>query len=257
MSQKHVAAVCHPQNYSQNFLTSAKTIHTLLNDTDINHCDTVVEIGTGKGHITRQLAKRCKKVITYEIDPRLFKKLDFSKYPNVHAVKADFLQCTLPKGPYKVFANIPFSITTEIIKKLSETPPVCAWVLMEKGAVKRFCGQPRESVQSLLLKPFFDVKAGRSVHRTAFHPMPKVDTAVLCLSRKAVSDIRQSERRHFETFVRQGLTNGLTGRRGMLTKKQVSVALKKMGLPPIQQSDTMLYVQWLCLFRCFCRFGER
>lgn len=159
---------------SQNFLTSRATIQRCLSLARLGPQDTVLEIGTGKGHITRALACRCKRVLTYEIDPDLCRTLEGKLPGNVRLVRGDFLRAPLPKGPYKVFANIPFSLTSAIVSKLTTGPnlPSHMYLFMEKGAAKRFCGLPGESRASLLLRPWFDVKILYHFRREDFHPAP-------------------------------------------------------------------------------------
>lgn len=159
---------------SQNFLTSRATIQRCLSLARLGPQDTVLEIGTGKGHITRALACRCKRVLTYEIDPDLCRTLEGKLPGNVRLVRGDFLRAPLPKGPYKVFANIPFSLTSAIVSKLTTGPnlPSHMYLFMEKGAAQRFCGLPGESRASLLLRPWFDVKILYHFRREDFHPAP-------------------------------------------------------------------------------------
>lgn len=234
---------------SQNFLTSRRVIDGLLRLTDISPADTVLEIGAGKGHITRALAEICGRVLTYEIDPALAARLQGSLPPNVSLYGQDFLRAPLPKGDYKVFANIPFSITTDILRKLTggSNPPKAAWLIMEKGAAMRFCGQPRESSISLLLKPWWEVRIVHRLRREDFHPMPRVDCVLLELRYKSAPDIPLRDRRTWAQFVARGQQYGL---RGMLTTRQTAQALRESGIP---MSATLRYVQWLCLFRCWKR----
>ncbi len=149
-----------PVSVSQNFLTSKATINRLLRLTDIAPSDTVLEIGAGKGHITCELASRAARVISYEIDEELARKLAPTLPDNVQLHARDFLHCALPQSPYKVFANLPFFLTTDILRKLTrgDRAPDAAWLIVEKGAAKRFCGQPRESKMSLSLKPLYDMR---------------------------------------------------------------------------------------------------
>lgn len=145
---------------SQNFLTSSAVIHSALCKTNLGKNDHVIEIGPGKGHITKALARHSAQVTAVELDDALFGKsrYTFAEAPNVRLVQGDFLQFPLPKnGNYKVFSNIPFSITTAILHKLTgcANPPQNAWLTMEKGAARRFAGIPSESLHSLMLKPFF------------------------------------------------------------------------------------------------------
>lgn len=108
-----------PYGISQNFLTDRRIIERLLSRTDISDSDTVLEIGAGKGHITKALSKRSKTVVSYEIDGKLYEKLRPNVAENVRLIRGDFLKCALPKSPYKVFANIPFSKTSEIMRRLT------------------------------------------------------------------------------------------------------------------------------------------
>lgn len=243
--------------YSQNFLTSRRTISRLVALSGLGRQDDVVEIGAGKGHITRALADACRTVQAVELDRKLYEGLQEAPFINVRLIHGDFLAWPLPKTPYKVFSNIPFSITTDIVRKLSRAPnpPLDAWLIMEMGAAKRFCGQPQESIQSLLLKPYFDLRIAQRIDRREFHPMPKVDAALLHLHKRETPDLLSGEMGDFERFIRHSLPYGFFGNRAMLTKKQVATALRLAGLPQIGRSDTLLYVQWLCLFRCWLQFG--
>ena len=247
-----------PYSVSQNFLTSRRTIDRLLGLAGLNERDTVLEIGAGKGHITRALAEKCGKVISYEIDPALYERLNPQLAQNVVLRQGDFLKCRLPGGPYKVFANIPFSSTTDIVRKLTagERMPEEMWLIMEKGAAKRFCGQPRENVSSLLIRPFYDTKIVYHFRREDFHPAPRVDVVMACFKRKSRPDILLSQRDDLEVFLRHSFQHGLFGGKALLTKKQISTALKLEGLPPLRPGDDILYIQWLCLFRCWLRFGR-
>lgn len=134
---------------SQNFLTNYKTIERLLHKTSIIPNDHVIEIGPGKGHATSRLLQGCRKVTAVEIDKSLYDRLKekFTDAENLDLYHHDFLQWRLPSsGKYKVFSNIPFCHTTDILRKLTESknPPIEAWLTMEKGAAKRFMGKPRK-----------------------------------------------------------------------------------------------------------------
>ncbi len=248
-----------PYSISQNFLTSRALIERLLRVTDISARDTVLEIGAGKGHITQVLSERCKKVIAYEIDGKLYERLKPQAAANVQLHHSDFLKCRLPDKSYKVFSNIPFSRTTEILRKLTNAalPPSGIWLVMEKGAAKRFCGLPGENLNSLLLKPFFEPRIVYYFNREDFHPAPRVDTVLLELKRKEKPDIQSTQRHSFYVFVSHGLRFGLFSSRALLTKKQIALALNLAGLPPLEPTGDILYIQWLCLFRCWIQFEQK
>ncbi|WP_276612745.1 ribosomal RNA small subunit methyltransferase A, partial [Klebsiella pneumoniae] len=112
---------------SQNFLHNTKLVEDLLFKSNITKEDFVVEIGPGKGIITKALSKICKAVTAIEFDSVLADKLTHEfKSSNVSIIEADFLKYNLPDHNYKVFSNIPFNITASILNKLldSENPPL-------------------------------------------------------------------------------------------------------------------------------------
>ncbi|MCL2884926.1 MAG: rRNA adenine N(6)-methyltransferase family protein, partial [Oscillospiraceae bacterium] len=203
---------------SQNFLTSPALIRRIVRLAHFTPGDTIVEVGAGKGHLTRGLLETGAAVTAVELDGALYRGLKekFGAQKNLRLVHADFLDWPLPRTSYKVFANIPFNRTTAIVRKLTgeagadgsaregqhrhtNSPranvqagartspragnrlPEEAWLIMEKGAAKRFLGQPRESLFSMLLKPFFDLDICYHFRREDFHPAPAVDTVLLQL----------------------------------------------------------------------------
>ena len=108
--------------YSQNLYTNGGNLRRIIDAINLNSFDTVIDIGAGKGVITQELVKHCDNVIAYELDPRYFDILEklFKDNPNVILRKEDFLTSTLPNKKYKVFANIPFSLTSDIINKITD-----------------------------------------------------------------------------------------------------------------------------------------
>lgn len=245
-----------PISASQNFLTSARTIRRLLAHSDLKSGDLVYEIGPGKGHITRELLKTGALVRAVELDPKLCARLKetFAGEPGLSLRQGDFLAAPLPKTEsYKVFSNIPFSRTTDILRKLTQSPnpPTAAWLIVEAGAAKRFCSQKSKS--ALTLRPFFDVTTACLIDRQEFHPAPSVDCALLCLRRKENPDLPLADRALYREFLDRAWKNGP---RGLLTKKQIATALRLSGLPQPAPDSNLLYVQWLCLFRCWRQFGS-
>jgi 23S rRNA (adenine-N6)-dimethyltransferase len=245
-------ALCSAPIYvSQNYLTGAATINHLMRRTSLSKDDHVLEIGPGKGHITRALLRRCGRVTAVELDADLCRTLRdrFAGENNLRLIHADFLKFKLPKtGCYKVFSNIPFNHTTEILRRLTEcrNPPEEIWLVAEKGAAKRFMGLPRENLRSLLLKPYFDMDIAYYFRRGDFHPEPGVDTVLLHLKKKAKPDIPEPQLAGYRRFVEAGLR---VGYKRLMTPKQISSALRSGGFSSDFTPAHLLYVQWLCLFR--------
>lgn len=227
----------------------------------ISKNDTVVEIGSGKGHLTYILSKKCRHLYSIEIDRKLIEKAKAKLYgiTNVDIIHDDFLKYPLPKtNKYKIFANIPYSITSQIIDKLTQAvnPPEAIWLVVEKGAAKRFMGVPSETKKSLLIKPFWTIDILYHFRRDDFHPMPSVDSVLLYLSKKSIPDIDKAETSDYKKFISHSLKHGLLSNHALLTKKQVSKALRLSNLPPLFKDRITLYIQWLCLFRCYKKFNN-
>ncbi|MGE5579455.1 MAG: 23S ribosomal RNA methyltransferase Erm [Bacillota bacterium] len=245
-----------PVSFSQNFLTSSRTVKWLVGRTDLRRDDHVIEIGSGKGHVTEVLAETCGRVTAVEIDPDMCSRTAqrTAGLSNVEIVNQDFLTWRLPShGTYKVFSNIPFCITTQIIRKISESanPPDETWLVMEKAAARRFAGVPRESLRSLLLKPNYEVDIVCQLQRDDFHPRPSVDVVLFHMSKKAQPDILPKYWCSYERFVTEGMTDAAGLLRRVFTKKQLSMALRYAGMRGVPPSGEMRYVQWLCLFRSY------
>ena len=246
---------------SQNFITNRKLIHRIIGFADFHANDTVIEIGTGKGHLTEELCRKAGMVCSVEIDRKLYTSAGkrLAQFSNLKLIYGDFLKYDLPtKGDYRVFANIPYFITTQIIDKLTQAPnpPSDIWLVMEKGAAKRFMGIPKETKKSLLLKVNWDMKIRYHFRREDFHPMPGVDSVLVHFAGKAMPDLNRSEYCEFQKFLDRSMKYGICGKGGPLTKRQVSTALKQAGLPHAHEDGVTLYIQWLCLFRCYRKMGK-
>jgi len=176
--------------------------------------DMVLEIGTGKGHLTEALCQKAGKVCSVEIDRGLMEnaKKRLSEYDNVELVLGDFMQYRLPeKEAYQVFANIPFFLTTQIVEKLAlgKNPPTDIWLVMEKGAAKRFMGLPKETKKSLELKVFWEMEIVYRFRREDFHPKPSVDCVLVHFKKKAVPDLDRREYREFQKFIECAMRTAL------------------------------------------------
>lgn len=174
---------------SQNFLTSRRLLERIVRKSTISHHDTVLEIGAGKGHLTEVLCRKADYVYSVEIDKKLYERAKerLQNFSNIKLICGDFMKYRLPdKEDYKVFANIPYNLTTKIVKKLTEDahPPSEMWLVMEKGAAKRFMGMPTETKYSLLLKRRWQLEIIYYFSKEDFHPKPSVDSVLLHFIRK-------------------------------------------------------------------------
>jgi 23S rRNA (adenine-N6)-dimethyltransferase len=255
---KNSMELCH----TQNFLHSSKLVSELLEESSIGKDDIVVEIGPGRGIITRQLAKSCKKVYGIEYDVYLYEKLNqmFSDCKNVEILFGDFLKTGLPRiSSYKVFSNIPFNITAAILAKLtlSPNPPEDAYIVIQEEAARKYAGRPynKECLRSLLLKPHFEMRILHKFKNTDFVPVPKVNIVLLCIEKRKDILLKQSETRLYRDFIsyvfcRHG--KSLKERSGpIFSCEQFRRLSNNAGLNINAGPLDLGFEQWLVIFRYF------
>ena len=172
---------------AQNFLRSPKLVRRLVAMSRIGPSDTVYEIGPGNGIITAALATVARQVIGIEKDPELVRRLRerFRLVANVEIVEKDFLAYSFVTSEYKVFANIPYNSTAQIVRKLlcERSKLSEGYLILQKEAAQKFSGSPRETLFSILVKPFFEFRILSQLRRTDFCPVPHVDSVFLSIKR--------------------------------------------------------------------------
>lgn len=223
-----------PLKYSQNFIKSSKLVEKLVALSGINQDDLVVEIGAGKGKITKVLAKNAAKVIALEKDRKLYElcMTNLIGYPNVDLVCADFLSTNLPRSEYKIFANIPFSITSEIVRKIcfAHNPSSESFLIMQKEAAEKFCGYEHETIFSLMLKPRFESKIIYTFKGFDFEPVPSVEVVLFHLSkRKEVFVPSDESYREYVDFVTYAFSRWKPDVRSALRNIFSNLQLKRLA----------------------------
>lgn len=247
-------------SHSQNFLKSPEFVKDLIDRTNIGADDLVVEIGPGKGTITKLLASKAGRVIGVEMDDKLFTDLQkqFQGNSNVEIIKADFLKWKLPPKPYKVFSNIPFNMTTEIVVKLlsADNPPTVAYLVMQDKAAERFIGDPasKNTQMSILLKPYFEMAIVARIDRKQFTPVPKVNAVLAMFKKRQKPLVEPRLRQLFRDFVIYGYNQWkptvLAAFGKIFTRKQVAILEKKANIRGAKPRD-LNFEQWLVLFSAF------
>ncbi len=250
--------------YSQNFLKSPSLVSALLDTCGLCADDVVYEIGPGKGIITEQLARRCKRVVAVEKDPCLAILLlrRFAERSNVTISQGDFLEYCLPRTPYKVVANIPFNITAAIVTRLTaaQNPPEDAYLAMQREAAEMFLGTPRESLRSVLLKPWFEMEITHHFRREDFLPAPRVDVVMLRLRKRGPPLVSNADRQLFRDFA----TYLFTARRPTLaaalhdtfTRPQLKRLTRELHVDLAIPLTSLTFEQWLPLFEHFKTIGH-
>ncbi len=244
--------------YSQNFITDPNLVKKLLSKSNISGNDTVVEIGAGKGIITKELIEYCKEVIAVEIDKNLYTPLQNRiKAKNLTLLNDDILNVTLPENGYNVFSNIPFNYTARIMDKLffQGNPPQSAYLIMQKEAGDIYTGTPRETQKSLLLKPFFDISVFYKFDRTDFKPTPSVQIDMLSIKKLEQPYINRSEISEYFDFIVYGtIQHKLTLKRNLakvFTHEQFKRLSQNLGFSYKAKPLDLAHNQWLRLYEYY------
>lgn len=220
----------------------------------------MVEIGAGRGILTAELASRCREVLAVEVDPALCAALRrrFGKEPRVAVMCGDFLRFRLPTAePYRVFGNIPFSLSSAIVRHLTDAGhgPDDAHLLMQREAGLRFAGGPfgPETLASLLLKPRWQVEIVRDLRPEDFDPRPRVHSAMVWLARRPRPLVERSQLRAYRSFVTAcfGRSGRTVGRclRVFFTRHQIRRLARALNFDPSFPPSALSFDQWLGLFR--------
>lgn len=194
--------------YSQNFIKDPNLVRNLLDRTTISPEDTVIEIGPGTGTITNELSNRCHKVIAIEKDSKLYDRLSerFSNEDNIVLENADFLSKSLNFKNKKIFSNIPFNITADIVKKITQIDncPLVSYVFVQQDAAKKYCGLPygkKDTLASLLIKPWFTTEVIHHFKPDDFSPSPSVNVVLLQIQKRQKSLVKDEHVTLYRDFM--------------------------------------------------------
>jgi 16S rRNA (adenine1518-N6/adenine1519-N6)-dimethyltransferase len=173
----------------QHWLTDEATLEAICEAANLTAADTVLEVGPGLGDLTRQLLKRAGRVVAVELDGGLAAALSNIKNNKLEVIHGDILKYDLAELPigYKVVANIPYYLTSNLIRVLSETAsqPETAVLLVQKEVAARLAAQPGQmGLLSVSAQLYFSASTGPVVSAELFEPPPKVDSQVIILKRR-------------------------------------------------------------------------
>ena len=247
------------KSLGQHWLHDSGVLEAMCIAADVNKNDVVLEIGPGTGTLTTVLAKRVKQVIAIELDKRLAQELENSVQDNVRIIQQDILKfdlTSLPKG-YKVVANIPYYLTSNLIRVLSESlnPPALVALLVQKEVAERVAAKPGSmSILSVATQFYYEILLGQVVPAELFTPPPKVDSQILVLKWRPEPLFPGIDTKQFFKLVKAGfaqrrktLTNSISG--GLrISTSQATELLKNAGISPSARAQTLALEQWYELY---------
>jgi 16S rRNA (adenine1518-N6/adenine1519-N6)-dimethyltransferase len=233
---------------------------------DLGPEDTVLEIGPGLGSLTRYLALSSKAVTAVELDEGLFPALHsvLAPYPNVRLVHGDILKLSPAElglvDSYLVVANIPFYITSAVIRHLLGAAPRPRRLVLtvQREVAERICALPGDmSLLALSVQVFGRPQVVAEIPAQAFYPAPKVDSAVVRLDIYPQPVIRAEKLDLFFRLAKAGfsqkrktLRNSLAG--GMrLDPPEAQARLEAAGLDPRRRAETLDLLEWGKLVEAF------
>lgn len=174
------------ESYSQHFLRSPSLVHELVGHSNLKKRDLVYDLGAGSGVISSVLAKRVHSIVAVEAEPNTAQTLrkNTAIYPNITVLEQDILTTAFPsRGNYKIFSNIPFHLSSEIVRHLTslDNPPESIYLIVQKQFANKL-QIDRAGFTSQLgaaISPWWQVRVRRPLRRTDFMPHPAVDTCLV------------------------------------------------------------------------------
>ena len=249
----------------QNFLQDPFALESIAAAAEIQPTDTVLEVGPGMGSLTRYLAVAARQVIAVELDADLISPLETitKPYNNVHIIHGDILKLSLKDlidtPDYLVVANIPYYITSAIIRHLLENTlkPRRIVLTIQKEVANRICAKPGYmSLLALSVQVYGQPRILKHIPANAFFPAPKVDSAVLSVDIYSSPKVQLELIDTFFKLIKAGFSQKRkTLRNSLSSGLHISTAhaeelLTKAEIDPMRRAETLSIEEWhkLCNF---------
>jgi 16S rRNA (adenine1518-N6/adenine1519-N6)-dimethyltransferase len=243
----------------QNFLQDAQALETIVAAAEIRPADVVLEVGPGLGSLTRYLAVAAKEVVAVELDESLIPPLKavLAPYPNVRLIHGDILALSPQElrleRDYLVTANIPYYITSAVIRHLLENEPRPRRLVLtvQKEVAQRICAKPGDlSLLALSVQVYGKPRIAAHIPAAAFYPAPKVDSAVLCVDIYPAALIREAMLDTFFKLIKAGFSQKRKMLRNSLSSglhispSDASSLLTRADIDPQRRAETLSIEEW-------------
>jgi len=265
------------KSFGQNFLTDANILTKIVEAADLNDEVGVIEIGPGIGALTEYIARRAKKVVAYEIDPRLIPILEetMAPYDNVKVIHQDILKADVARMIEEEFqdvkhiavvANLPYYITTPILMGLIEKNLPIDWyvTMMQKEVAERLSAKPGTkdyNALSIAVQYYTEAKIALNVPKTVFIPAPNVDSSVVRLTKRKNAAVDVKDEAFFMEVVhgsfkqrRKTIQNNLSQHFSNLSKEEVTRILEEAEIQPSRRGETLTIEEFANLTNVFYKY---
>jgi 16S rRNA (adenine1518-N6/adenine1519-N6)-dimethyltransferase len=251
------------KSLGQHWLHDETALQAMCDAVGVAPGDTVLEIGPGLGTLTQKLVEQAGQVVAVEFDADLARDLPKRvKAGNLTVVQQDILSFDLTSLPqdYKVSANIPYYLTSNLLRVLCESPNhfSSAALLVQKEVAERVCAAPGSmSMLSVSVQYYCQTGLGFVVPAELFTPPPKVDSQILLLEYRKTPLFPDTDTRTFFRIVKAGfaqrrktLLNSLSA--GLhLGRPETTELLEKAGIAPTTRAQNLSLEQWHALYSAY------
>lgn len=249
--------------FGQNFLVDREVLSRIVEAAEIHAGDQVLELGAGTGVLTRELAKRARRVVAVELEREMLSLLTETthNYPNVEIMERNLLYVDpgeiFGTDSYKLVANLPYYIATPTFRHFLESanPPRLFVVMVQYEVAQRIVAAPGDlSLLGVSIQFYGKPKIVAHVPARAFYPAPKVDSAILRIDLKDEVPLTARQRDSFFRLVQAGfserrkqLHNSLA--HGLHRKNaDVQPLLQAANIDPSRRAETLSIEDWLRLW---------
>lgn len=259
----------------QNFLVNPKALSQMIEASSLSKHDTVVEVGAGLGVLTQELAKNAGHVVAIEKDESLIPLVQdiLAPYSNTEIIHGDILNPSLAKPSYphlglakadttyKVVANLPYNITSPVIRKFLEAPnpPKLMVLMVQKEVAERIAASPPNmSVLACSVQVYATPKIIARVSKSSFWPQPDVDSSILQITPLPKGTYGELSKEDLPLFFRIMKAGFSSPRRQLLnnlslglsrSREDVTQLLETCGIEPKRRAETLSIKDWICLVK--------
>jgi 16S rRNA (adenine1518-N6/adenine1519-N6)-dimethyltransferase len=253
MLQQHGLRAKHA--WGQNFLDDPAVLADIVHGARLGPDSVVVELGAGLGHLTRALLETGARVVAVERDRDMLRILGELKAERLSVVAANAARLDLADvagtRPLVLVGNLPYHLTSSILFEVLDQQSDllrCVFTVQKEVAERVAAGEGARSggILTVLLGVWFDASIVRAVPAAAFHPPPKVDSAVLLLEHRATPRAEVGDEAFFRKVVkaafsqrRKTLLNSLQSDRELGDAAHVRAALAAAGIEPTRRAETL------------------